>query len=1024
MRVPNKIMFDTSTYRLGRLNKDLYKANEVMSTGKRINHIDDDPVGLSQVMHLKSSVSSLQQLEKNISAGKTWLNATDAALDSMKDLVTEVNLEISKLITASAGPQERKDAVERIDGMLRQIVDLGNTQVNGNYIFGGSRTDKPPFIYHDSENPPRVSYEGDHEAFRIRTGDGKSMEVGRDGSKIFYMNHVEVNKTNNTLVFQEDNGQGVAFLKTMEVEIPTGVYTEKELAFEVEKRMNALSEKEGYGLSYAVDYNPVEKSFFIRERGGPGKEYIRTEILWSSGGEPRIENATVKGSIPPEKLEIFVHHPASITKATEKDKPFGLFWDGEGSFIVDNDPGYRLPGKITPENGVVRLDLSDNGFSDIEIKVDMDGIKKGDSITFSMVSFTGNTSIGREMGFYGTDTVLEKPVSTEPVNFITAPLVIDATNQRIEFAETRGNVRQVFSVDIPVADYSDMNELAGVIKNTMETASEAANPGAGISYAVTYDEEKSRFFIREDGGTLTKLEMLWLTGPDAGENSAGAILGFTEPEHVLTYPMSRELPVLFDIGLGNNIINFEETVGGTESGQLTAEIPPGDYRSITDLETAVSGALTAASANGVVYTATYDAVTRKFSIDDGGATDSVNFLWESGSGRHRSMAKVLGYTDDRDVLIETADFPYTANGQATLFAITENNNTLDFQEVDENGRPGAVHTIRLPERDYANPHELAAHIQTEMRTASHSGIRYVVDYDPDRGFSIRGGKEGVSETRLLWHTGPNAGSSMASTLGFLPYEDDITIFAAGDRPIVRIDVNDTNNRLDFREVMKKGDHTEFCELTALIPPGVYESMDDLALAVETALEKESRDRGFGIRYSVNYDEDTGKFSIKEKDERLYSLDLLFETGNHGAPERGGSGQSIAGVLGFPEKDVSSGPMESNRDVEWSLFRTLNDLMADLAANDVQGMQQGMQRLETSFKQLNSLHADTGIKFNRLEIQEKIQMDMKFSLEERRSHLEDADMIEAIMKLQSRELAYQAAMNSTSKVMKMSLMDYM
>jgi flagellin-like hook-associated protein FlgL len=518
--------------------------------------------------------------------------------------------------------------------------------------------------------------------------------------------------------------------------------------------------------------------------------------------------------------------------------------------------------------------------------------------------------------------------------------------------------------------------------------------------------------------------MLWLTGPDLGENSAGATLGFTGSEHILTYPQSKELPVLFDIGLGNNIINFEETLGGTESGQLTAEIPPGNYRSIADLERAVSDALTAASANGFVYTATYDGVTRKFSIDHGGAAGSVNFLWESGSDRHRSMAGTLGYIDDRDELVNTADFPYEANGQAILFTITDKNNTLDFQEVDENGRPGAVHTIRLPERNYASPHELAAHIQSEMRTASHSGIRYVVDYDPDRGFSIRGGKEDVSETRLLWHTGPNAGSSMASTLGFDPYENDITVFAAGDKPVVRIDVNDANNRLDFREVMKKGGSTEFCELTALIPSGVYEDMDELALAVEMALEKESRDKGFGIRYSVTYDEDKGKFSIEEKDGRLYSLDLLFETGLHGAPERGGSGQSIAGVLGFPAKDISSGPMESNRAVEWSLFRTLNDLMADLAANDVQGMQQGMQRMETSFKQLNSLHADTGIKYNRLEIKEKIHVDMKSSLEERRSYLEDADIIEAIMKLQSRELAYQAAMSSISKVMKMSLMDYM
>ena len=107
MRVPNKILFDTSQYRLGNLSSDMLKANETVITGKRIQGVGDDPVGLSQVMHLKSSVSSMAQLDKNIGVGKTWLNATDAAMDSLKDLITEVNLEVSKLITASAGPQER-----------------------------------------------------------------------------------------------------------------------------------------------------------------------------------------------------------------------------------------------------------------------------------------------------------------------------------------------------------------------------------------------------------------------------------------------------------------------------------------------------------------------------------------------------------------------------------------------------------------------------------------------------------------------------------------------------------------------------------------------------------------------------------------------------------------------------------------------------------------------------------------------------------------------------------------------------
>lgn len=1019
MRVPNKILFDTSQYRLGNLSSDMLKANETVITGKRIQGVGDDPVGLSQVMHLKSSVSSMAQLDKNIGVGKTWLNATDAAMDSLKDLITEVNLEVSKLITASAGPQERSDAVSRIDTILRQVVDLGNTRVNGNYIFGGSRMDAPPFVYHDTTSPPYVSYEGDHEAFRIRTGENKAVEVGRDGSRVFYTDYVDVNSTNNTLVFQEDKGLGPAFRKTMTLELPTGSYTGKDLAQEVENRMNALSAKEGYGLSYAVAYDAENQSFSIRETGGGDGSFTRSEILWQTGGEPRIENAGVTGSIPPESLGITLKNPSAILKATETDKPMRLVWDGSGSFIVKDNPGYVLPAKITPENGMIRLDLTDNGSPDLEISVDMDAIRSGDSIYFSMATFKGNTSIGRDMGFYGANTSLNPPISSFRPDSITE-MEIDASNLHIDFAETddQGNRIQTTAVLTPGV-YGDMKALTAEIQRAME----AASPN-GVSYAVSYDAEKSRFFIREDGGDLTRLELLWRTGPSAGLSSSAETLGFDVQNDVLTYPQSSTSPVLFKVTSENNRINFEETVGGVASGPLSAVIPAGSYRSIADFEAAVSDALTLASANGVAYTTSYDPATRRFSITEDGSADSVTFLWATGEDAARSIRSVLGYEGGADVSI-AGGVPYEAETEARLFTLDSQNKRLDFQEVDEQGKAGEVISIVLPDKEYSDPFALAADIQAYMREASPSGIAYVVGYDAaNNRFSIRGGGEGVGETRLLWKSGPNAERSLAQTLGFDPNQDESTVFPGSDRSVVRVVVTGDNNKLDFREVLKEGDKDAFCELSATLPEGVYTSMEDLAAAVERAMETESRNKGFGIKYSVGYDALTGKFSIREEADRLQSLDLLFASGENRAPEKGGSGQSMAGLLGFDARDLSFAPMTSNREAEWSLFRTLNDLMADLTANDVEGLEQGLQRLETSFKHLNSLHADTGIRYNRLEIQEQIHVDMKFSLTERRSQIEDADMIEAIMNLQSRELAYQAAMSSTAKIMKMSLMDYL
>ncbi len=74
--------------------------------------------------------------------------------------------------------------------------------------------------------------------------------------------------------------------------------------------------------------------------------------------------------------------------------------------------------------------------------------------------------------------------------------------------------------------------------------------------------------------------------------------------------------------------------------------------------------------------------------------------------------------------------------------------------------------------------------------------------------------------------------------------------------------------------------------------------------------------------------------------------------------------------------------------------------------------------------LRSLTSDTGAKLLRLESKENIIQDLELTYSERKSGIEDADMAEAIMELRAKETAYQAALASSAKVMKMSLVDFL
>ena len=133
---------------------------------------------------------------------------------------------------------------------------------------------------------------------------------------------------------------------------------------------------------------------------------------------------------------------------------------------------------------------------------------------------------------------------------------------------------------------------------------------------------------------------------------------------------------------------------------------------------------------------------------------------------------------------------------------------------------------------------------------------------------------------------------------------------------------------------------------------------------------------------------------------------------------------MGSILGFEIFDDVETPLRSSNDVEWGIFNTLFDLKQYLNDNDRDGIERTIGRLEINYDNMTSRIVDAGMKYSRLEIRQTLTIEVGLSLAERRSTLEDADIVESIMKIKNIETAYQAALSSTAKVMNLSLVDYL
>ena len=94
MRVANRMIFDAAKYNLGNITENLSEANEVVATGKRINDLSDDPVGLTQALGIRSDLSNIEQMGRNITHGTSWLSASEGALSQVQNIISGRRLKI------------------------------------------------------------------------------------------------------------------------------------------------------------------------------------------------------------------------------------------------------------------------------------------------------------------------------------------------------------------------------------------------------------------------------------------------------------------------------------------------------------------------------------------------------------------------------------------------------------------------------------------------------------------------------------------------------------------------------------------------------------------------------------------------------------------------------------------------------------------------------------------------------------------------------------------------------------------
>lgn len=190
MRVANSMVYNMVRSSLTSSTGELNDAAETAISGKRIQDLSDDPVGLPKALGIRSDLEGFEQVERGISLGNTWLTASENALTQSQNLITDTKTLAIQMANAPISSAERQSAAEIVQNTMEEIASLANTKVDDRYIFSGSGTDETTFTWgtvtmNDGTEVDKYIYNGDDQPFSIKIGTDTVMEIGQDGGAIY-----------------------------------------------------------------------------------------------------------------------------------------------------------------------------------------------------------------------------------------------------------------------------------------------------------------------------------------------------------------------------------------------------------------------------------------------------------------------------------------------------------------------------------------------------------------------------------------------------------------------------------------------------------------------------------------------------------------------------------------------------------------------------------------------------------------------------------------------------------------------
>jgi flagellar hook-associated protein 3 FlgL len=165
--------------------QSVYDAQQQITSGKRVDRPEDDPVDFERLAVLRDSLSAVQRYSRNIAQAQSELSTVDSTMQQVGQLFQRAS-EIA--VQASDGTKsvaERRAMGEEVDALFSELLSMANTKHDGHTIFSGLRGSATSYEGTDADGDGRldtITYQGGSGVRSVAVSGEGEVAVGLPGT--------------------------------------------------------------------------------------------------------------------------------------------------------------------------------------------------------------------------------------------------------------------------------------------------------------------------------------------------------------------------------------------------------------------------------------------------------------------------------------------------------------------------------------------------------------------------------------------------------------------------------------------------------------------------------------------------------------------------------------------------------------------------------------------------------------------------------------------------------------------------